>query len=172
MPALERATRVPVFTIRRFVHADSRPPIGGGRALAPALRAKVADLSPPRFFQQLLGLPEIARLSDVEHPEAVFGVAVVREPAAHPDRRLAHGLVGQLEGAPVHRNEVVRPEDCPCSPGVFGAHVLRRHEPRRVVGADGQHGPVDAREAVAMARKTCSLNAVSPAWYATPSALS
>ena len=52
---------------------------------------------------------------------------------------LVPGLVGEVEGAPVDSEEMLR-ADVRCDLEGFGrVGVLRAHEPARGIGADGQH---------------------------------
>jgi hypothetical protein len=63
--------------------------------------------------------------------------------------RLVEGLVGQLEGAPVHGEEVPGAQIEEGLDGVLGVHVLGLHEPPGLVGADGQHRDVDRADPLA-----------------------
>src|SRR5207302_8014378 len=52
-----------------------------------------------------------AGLAEVHDPQAVVRVAALAPPGAEARGRLADGFVGQLEGAPVHRDESLRAQD-------------------------------------------------------------
>jgi len=56
---------------------------------------------------------------------------------------LVERFVGELEGAPVHGHEFASAEIAEGLHGLFGIQVLFAHEPRWIVGADGQQRGVD-----------------------------
>lgn len=65
------------------------------------------------------------------------------ERGAQVQRWLAHGFVGELEGAPVHRDGSAASAFEKCFDGFLGIHVHRLHDVARIVGADRDHAEID-----------------------------
>ena len=66
-------------------------------------------------------------------------------------------------------HERARAERARSLAGVFGVHVLRLHEPARLVGADRQHRPVDRTERAGRSRRSRRRARCRPSDSATPS---
>ena len=93
-----------------------------------------ADLSASRNFP---------RLADVARNEFFRRDVSCFERGAQTQRRLAHGFVGELEGAPVHRDGSAASAFDKGLDGFLGIHVHRLHDVARVVGADRDHAEID-----------------------------
>src|ERR1019366_3686530 len=83
------------------------------------------------------------RLADGRYALGARIEATARPLGVEANRRFVERLVGELERAPVHRNEPARPEINERLHRLFRVHVLLAHEPGGVVRTDGQHRGVD-----------------------------
>ena len=108
------------------------------------------------------GLHQRARLADVEDPQPASSPAVRAPPRAQALRRLAERLVGEPERAPVHRDEVARAERSERLARLLGVHVLRLHEPARLVARRSAASPSRSGPSARPISAKPSNNAVSP----------
>lgn len=92
------------------------------------------DLSASRDFP---------RLADVARNEFFCRDVSCFERGAQAQRWLAHRFVGELEGAPMHRDGFAASAFDKGLDGFLGIHVHRLHDVARVVGADRDHAEID-----------------------------
>ncbi len=111
----------------RHQHAEGLP----GRLTTSAAAGLAAPRNLPRF-------------ADGQREERVVAQAQGRALACQLARRLVQGLVGQLEGAPVHAERTLGAQVGVDLQRLLDIDVLLLHEPARLVGADGDQRDVEA----------------------------
>src|SRR6266540_7003984 len=94
------------------------------------------------------------RLAHRGHADALARKPETEALRLEPQRRLVERLVRELERAPVHRDEGPGAEIAECAERLLWVEMLGLHEPRRVVGADGEERGVDAPKARPDLRET------------------
>lgn len=86
---------------------------------------------------------DFPRLADEARNEFFCRDVSCFERGAQAQRWLAHRFVGELEGAPVHRDGFAASAFDKGLDGFLGIHVHRLHDVARVVGADRDHAEID-----------------------------
>lgn len=86
---------------------------------------------------------DFPRLADVARNEFFRCDVSCFERGAQAQRRLAHRFVGELEGAPMHRDGSTASAFDKGLDGFLGIHVHRLHDVARIVCADRNHAEID-----------------------------